>query len=49
MAQGEKPELFYKIFFDRMPKREKAMLEETGLDLKALEKQLIESTKTEKE
>jgi len=45
MTEGDKPELFFKIFFDRMPKREKAMLEETGVDLKALEKQLTEPTK----
>jgi hypothetical protein len=44
-AEGEKPGLFLNIFMDHMPKRERAMLKEMGVNLKSLVQSSMEEGK----
>jgi hypothetical protein len=44
-AEAENPNLFIKLFFDKVPKREKAMLEELGISLKSLSEQTTQPEK----
>lgn len=39
-AEAENPNLFIKLFFEHVPKREKAMMQELGIDLKAMSEQV---------